>query len=381
MLPFPAPARPEDLDFDEEILFAERHPGRDYHYYANFGYSSVDERFWFHGDDGGRLAILDPKTGNVRTLISDDKGAFRDPRVSYDAKKVLFSYRKGGTHYYNLYEMNIDGSGLRQLTFGDWDDVEPCYLPDGDIIFCSTRCKRYVLCYISPVPVLFRCKADGSDIRQLSSGVNVENTPAVLPDGRIIYTRWEYVNRATVRFHQLWVMNPDGTGATTYFGNMHPTTAAYIDAKSVPGSEDVVFVSCGHGSTEHAGSLFLVNTANGPDDLSRMKAVRGEGPARKLARDPYPVSSSSFLVAEGNAILLIADKGKEFLVFKSNRMVHEPQLIKPRKREPVLPSRADWSQGIGTLLLTNVYIGRKMKGGGDGFDQETVGHGTAAQAC
>jgi hypothetical protein len=89
-----------------------------------------------------------------------------------------------------------------------------------------------------------------------------------------------------------------------------------------------------------------------------MKAVGG----RKGVRDPYPVSSSSFLVAEGNSILLVTDKGKASLVFKSNRMVHEPQLIKPRKRERVLPSRVDWSKGTGTLFLTNVYIGRNMKG-------------------
>jgi len=356
----PQPARPEDLDFGGEILFAERHPGRDAHYYANFGYSSTDESYWFHGEEGGRLAIYDPKTRQARTLISDDKGAFRDPRVSYDAKKVLFSYRKGGTHHYNLYEINIDGSGLKQLTFGDWDDIEPCYLPDGDIIFCSTRCKRYVLCFISPVPVLFRCKADGSDIRQLSSGANVENTPAVLPDGRILYTRWEYVNRATVRFHQLWVMNPDGTGATTYFGNMHPTSSVSIDARPVPGKEGMaVFIACSHGhSTEHAGRLTMVNTVNGPDDLSQLKTVG----ARKGVRDPHPVSSSSFLTAEGNAIVLVTDKGQASLVFKSNMMVHEPQLIKPRERERILPPRVDWSKKTGTLLLTNAYIGRKMKG-------------------
>jgi hypothetical protein len=118
-----------------EILFAERHPGRDYasHYYANFGYDCGDENYWLHGADGGRLAILNPKTGQVRMLIEDAKGAFRDPCVSYDATKVLFSYRKGGSHHYNLYEINLDGSGLNQLTSGDWDDIEPCYLADGSI--------------------------------------------------------------------------------------------------------------------------------------------------------------------------------------------------------------------------------------------------------
>ena len=56
------------------------------------------------------VAIHNLKTGQVRTLIEDAKGAFRDPCVSYDATKVLFSYRKGGSHHYNLYEISFDGS-------------------------------------------------------------------------------------------------------------------------------------------------------------------------------------------------------------------------------------------------------------------------------
>ncbi|MGO8749975.1 MAG: TolB family protein [Thermoguttaceae bacterium] len=69
----------------------------------------------------------------------------------------------------NLYEINIDGSGLQQITRGPWDDVEPCYLPDGGIAFCSSRCKRYVCCWYAPVAILFRCNADGSGLRMLSS--------------------------------------------------------------------------------------------------------------------------------------------------------------------------------------------------------------------
>jgi len=359
-------------DIEAEIVFAERHPGRDYqnHYYANIGYSCGNENDWFHGADGGRLAIYNPQTKKVRSLINDDKGAFRDPRVSYDAKKVLFSYRKGGTHHYNLYEINVDGTNLRQLTSGDWDDIEPCYLPDGDIMFCSTRCKRYVLCWQSAVPVLFRCKSDGSEIRQLSSGANVENTPAVLPDGRIVYTRWEYVDRATTRFHQLWVINPDGTGAATYFGNMHPSYSVYIDAKAIPGTQDVIYVKSGHCSNEHAGHLVRLNIANGPDDLSQAKPISiqtlGKKKWRYGLRDPYPVSSSLFLAARHNSLVVINAKEQTGemtnLYTCETMMVHEPQLITPRKREPVLTSRTDNTKTTGTLFVSDVHIGRNMKG-------------------
>ena len=104
----------------KEIVFAERHPGRDPqgHYYANFGYSCGDENLWIHGKDGGRLCKLNGATGRVAALLDDPKGSIRDPQVSYDAKKVLFSYRKGGTHYYNLYEIDIDGKNLRPITKG-----------------------------------------------------------------------------------------------------------------------------------------------------------------------------------------------------------------------------------------------------------------------
>ena len=342
-----------------EILFCERNPGRDYagHYYANFGYDCGNENFWLHGADGGRLAIFSPKTGALRTLLEDASGAVRDPQIHYDGKRVLFSYRKGGTHHYNLHEMNLDGTGLRQITRGDWDDIEPTYLPDGGIAFCSTRCKRYVPCWLAPVAVLFRCNADGGDLRQLSSGNAPENTPAVLPDGRILYTRWEYVNRDAVSFHHLWTMNPDGTGVMVYYGNMHPGDV-FIDAQPIEDTGNVVFVnSGGHGAPEHAGKLTLLSLRNGPDDRSQAKPITADG-----FRDPYPLSGHEFLAARGNEIVAVTDDGGVKTLWKSKGMVHEPRLIAPRPREVVIPSRADLSQATGTLMLTNVYEGRNMGG-------------------
>jgi len=226
------------------------------------------------------------------------QGAFRDPCIHDDGKKVLFAYRKGGTHHYNLYEINLDGTGLKQLTCGDWDDLDPCCLPDGDIIFCSTRCQRYVLCWLAPVAVLHRCRTDGSGIRQVSSAAVTENTPAVLPDGQLLYTRWEYVNRATTSFHQLWTMNPDGTGVVAYFGNMHPTGIAYIDARPIPGTDQVILVS------EPAVS---VATSTGRP-LRRWVATRWPpgGPPARLS--PWPASrrSSIFRVTFSRSSTAIA---------------------------------------------------------------------------
>jgi len=342
-----------------EILFCERHPARDYsrHYYANFGYDCGDPSYWLHGADGGRMAIYSPKTGLVRTLLEDASGAFRDPQIHYDGKRVLFSYRKGGTHHYNLYEMNLDGTGLRQITVGDWDDVEPTYLPDGGIVFCSSRCKRYVLCWLAPVAVLFRCNADGSGLRQLSSNNVSENTPAVLPDGRVLFTRWEYVNRDAISFHHLWTMNPDGTGVMVYYGNMHPG-GVYIDAQPIPDTAQVVFVDSGyHGKLEHAGKLMLLNLQSGPDDRSQARAITGDG-----FRDPYPISTHEFLAARGEEIVTVMEGSGVKTLWKAKAMVHEPRPIMPRPRPPVIASHVDLSKATGTLVLTDVYMGRNMSG-------------------
>jgi len=344
----------------EEIVFAERAAGRDPagHYYANFGYSCIDPTYWIHGRDGGWLWKLNLRTGEAAPLVDDPGGAVRDPQVHYDAERVLFSYRKGGSHHYNLYEINIDGSGLRQITDGPWDDVEPAYLPDGGIVFCSTRAKRYIGCWLAQTAVLYRCDADGGNIRMISSGSFTESTPAVLPDGRVLYTRWEYVNRDPVSFHHLWTINPDGTGQMVYFGNMHPG-GVFIDAQPIPGTNRVVLInSPGHGRNEHAGYVATVSEASGPDARSAMRNISRSADFR----DPYPLSADAFLVANGNQLLLMNPQGEAEVLYSATEMVHEPRPIVKRPREETRPPQVDPTKTTGTLVLSDVYLGRNMGG-------------------
>ena len=364
--PGPAPkANPADVGC-KEIIFAVRQTDPDGHWYANFGYDVVrpKQRLYYH--DGGRLCRLDLATGKVTTLLADPKGGVRDPQMHYDGKKILFSYRKGGQPYYRLHEINIDGSGLKQITDGPYDDFEPAYLPDGGIIFCSSRCKRWVPCYVTQVAVLYRCDGDGTNIRQLSPNVEQENTPWVLPDGRVLYQRWEYVDRSQVGYHHLWTMNPDGTGQMVYYGNMHPNTVM-IDAKPIPGTRKVVAsFSPGHGRREHAGVVTIVDPRKGPDAREMARRVsRGRG----SCRDPYPLAEDRFLVADGTRILLMDGGGRTTTLFdlpaawrKGRMEVHEPRPLRPRPREQVVPSRVDMSKATGQVLLENVTIGRNMKG-------------------
>jgi mono/diheme cytochrome c family protein len=348
----------------DEIVFACRQEGHDGHWYANFGYyAEGQQRKAFRAQ--GRLCKLNVVTGDVVTLVDDPEGTVRDPQVHYDGRKILFSYRKGGTDHFHLYEINADGSGLRQLTDGPYNDIEPAWLADGGIVFCSDRCHRWVNCWLTQVAVLYRCDADGGNIRPLSSNNEHENTPWPLPDGRVLYQRWEYVDRSQVHYHHLWTMNPDGTGQMVYYGNMQPGTVM-IDAKPVPGTEMVVAVfSPGHGAREHAGAITLVSPVGGPDEMSF---------ARRLSktndfRDPYPLSKDHFLAARSDTLVLMNDQGQMWPVYRlpaawarDGVTLHEPRPLRPRNRERVIPPRVALEETAGRLVLSNVYDGRRMEG-------------------
>ena len=353
------PVRLRDFDV-EEIVFAERGFGRDIsgHYYANFGYSCGDPTVWFHAEDGTKLTKLNVRTGKTTDLVDDPGGSIRDPQVHYDAQKILFSYRKGGTHRYHLYEINTDGTGLRQITDGPYDDVEATYLPDGDIVFCSTRCNRWIGCWLAETAILYRCDKNGKNMRMLSSGSFTENTPAVLPDGRILYTRWEYVNRDPVSFHHLWTMNPDGSGQMVYYGNMRPG-GVFIDARPIPGGDEVLLVNIpGHGRNEHTGPIAKLTASHGPDLPRAMRNISRTADFR----DPYPLTADALLAARGNTIVLMDGGGRADVLHKAAAMVHEPRPVIVRPRERPLPRREDPTKETATLVLADVYRGRNLAG-------------------
>jgi len=346
-----------------EIVFAVRGPGRDGHYYANFGHYDREPQRWCYGIGGGKLCRLDLRSGEVKVLLDDPRGGVRDPHLSYDARCILFSYRPGGYHHYHLYEVGVDGTGMRQLTDGEFDDFEPIYLPGGDIVFCSSRCNRFVACWYTPVAILYRCDADGGNVRMLSSNVVHDNTPWMMPDGRLLYTRWEYVDRSRVRYHHLWTVNSDGSRQMVFFGNQHGGDV-YIDAKPIPGTRRIAcIISPGHGRTEHTGRLVTIDPANGPDDKARITQLGSRGDYR----DPYPLDPHRILMARGQEILLIDGHSREQLVCRLKGgnapvMLHEPRPVRPRPGEPAMVPQWDPPADTAELILADVRHGRNMPG-------------------
>ncbi len=362
-LPAKSPADP--MAGVEEIVFAARKLNpTDGHWYANFSYYAANPSRKAYRE-GTKLYRFNRRTQQLTAILADSAGGIRDPQVHYDGRRILFSYRKGGEDAYHLYEINSDGSGLKQLTDGAFDDFEPSYLPDGQIVFVSSRCKRWVNCWLTQVAVLHVCDADGKNIRAISSNNEQDNTPWPLPDGRILYTRWEYVDRSQVHYHHLWTANPDGTGQMTWFGNLHGGTTM-IDAKPIPGSHKVVAsFSPGHGQIEHDGVVTVVDPTAGPDAADFAKAIS----KRADCRDPWAFSEDCFLAAKRNMLVLLDGRGTEQVVFKlpeedqsAGFQCHEPRPLISRPREAIIESRTRPSEPMGQMVLANVYDGRNMAG-------------------
>jgi hypothetical protein len=348
----------------EDLVFCTRTSYDDPHWYANIGYYCNDEHHKAYPGNGkpdaSKLYKWNIRSGRLDVILDAQGGSIRDPQVHYDAAKILFSYRKAGSEFYHLYEIATDGSALTRLTDGEFDDYEPTYLADDDIVFVSTRCRRWVNCWKTQVGTLYRCDARGGHIRPISANTEHDNTPWPLPDGRLLFMRWEYVDRSQVEYHGLWTMNPDGTSQATYFGNLH-SGIVMLDAKPVPGSANIVAsFSPGHGVNEHAGFATVVSPKGGPDDRASARRLH-EGP---LTRDPYPLSDHCFIAARDRELVLLDGAGKLEVLYRhpGEAGLHEPRPIQHRPRELTLQPRDQPGTTTGRMVLTDVYRGRRLPG-------------------
>ncbi|MEI7733316.1 MAG: hypothetical protein WCO56_27340 [Verrucomicrobiota bacterium] len=356
----------------QEVVFSVRPHGTDGHWYANFGYQSGDANRPMYAEGGSRLCKLNLKTRQVTDLLADATGTIRDPQLHYNGKKILFSYRKGGTPYFHLCEINTDGTGMRQITDGPYDDIEPIYLPDGDLMFCSSRCLRWVQCWFTQVATLHRCDSQGRNIHILSANVEQDNTPWMMPDGRVLYMRWEYVDRSRVKYHHLWTMYPDGTGQMIYYGNQHPGTVM-LDAKPIPGTDKVLAVfSPGHGRMEHGGRLTIVDPNNGPDDKSsaRQLALGKDFPTAVAddCRDPFPVTENCVLFSSARSLYLTDGQGRTEEIYTlpetegSKQWLQEPRPVCGHVPERIIAPKTKLSETTGYVVLQDIYHGRNMDG-------------------
>ena len=197
---------------------------------------SISHVYTYHVEGyrpGGGLFVFTPTPdgGELRQLVDAGDGEIIDCDLSYDATQVVFSWKRGGLQMvqpnyllddvdrnvpdnnYQVFRVNIDGTGLTQLTDERSNNLNACWLPDGGIAFISDRKPAYAYCFVTTSPVLYRMDRDGQHQQRLSANYLMDFTPSVLNDGRIIFTRWEYVDRPACPIQSLWTINPDGTGS------------------------------------------------------------------------------------------------------------------------------------------------------------------------
>ncbi|MEA1952336.1 MAG: hypothetical protein U9N87_13210, partial [Planctomycetota bacterium] len=399
------------LDFDD-IVFVKRHrPKIDHMSDQYYGW-------WQRG--GGGLYVLEnfkndqPK---LRCLSKDlPPGNIIRPDISYDGKKVLFAYSKfhpGVSEqknkldkknipedaFFSLYEVNIDGSRLRRLTRGKYDDFDGRYLPSGRIVFISTRRGQHVQCtkdtaaasldgtqadaYLRcggtverPIAVytLHTVDADGGNLRQISPFEMFEWMPSVDNQGRIIFCRWDYLDRYNIPYMSLWSTMPDGTNSRALFGNFTHNPICTFEPQAIPGSSKLMFTASAHHAVT-GGSLVMVDTNRGSDGGSPMTRITPEVPFAEVEGwspsyyvNPCPLSEDHYLVAWSDTPLLSRTSPGIYLLdrFGNLNMIYRdakigcmyPLPVRPRPRPPQVADIVDHDGAQeGRMLMLNVNEG------------------------
>ena len=405
------------IDFDT-LLLVKRAPGV---------YSHISDQYysWWSRPGGGVFILSGIKSNQpvVKCLTPQfPAGSFLSPDLSFDAKKVLFSYCKfypgrielrdktnkesqPEDSFYHIFEMHVDGSGLRQITHGRYDDTFPRYLPNGDIAFLSTRrgialqCGKqsamatidqtlpdsYVRCggdQYRPVAIytLHTMDADGGNMKAISAFESFEWDPSVASDGRIYYSRWDYVDRHNNPFMKLWSTNPDGTNPRIVWGNFTRDPQCTFEARSIPNSTKVLMTATAHHSIT-GGSLVLVDTASaidGTETLTRLTPEvyfpEMEGWPNTYYTNPWPLSEKYYLTAWSDRPVLSEGNRNNtnqlglyfYDVFGNLELIYrDPEIssmypipVKPRPIPPLVPSTVNWDgPQEGKIVLQNVYAG------------------------
>jgi DNA-binding beta-propeller fold protein YncE len=347
-----------------------------------------DQYHGFNDQPGGGLFILEnvlsgsPTEKNVLASStcangphqgkSLEGGGFLSPDLSFDAKQILFAYTDIGawgtwtessTHH--IFKVNVDGTGLTQLTQGNNNDFDPTWLPDGRIVFVSDRRGGYGRCHPRTVPVytLFIMNADGTGIEPLSYHETNEWQPSVDQNGLLVYTRWDYVDRGSNQVHHPWVTTPDGldpratVGNYAIHGNVVPR--AVMNIRAIPGSNKLVGTAAPHHQQAYGSIVMMDQDIEDDDGMAQYTVITkdaGFPEATTITNQDmkyataWPFDENRFLVVHDPnsnqngvtnkrfAIYLIDSQGNKKLIYKDpNHSCLDPIPLAPRQTPPVIP--------------------------------------------
>jgi hypothetical protein len=399
------------LDFDR-IAFCTRYPVAQSH--------MCDEWYGRVAEPGGGLYILN-NPGRDDATVTDliagnpvqngqfegqvlEPGAFITPEVDYDGETIYFAYTGNKQSYieqwraygewkdqprdergprpydkwedyfhspetaYHLFRIGVDGSGLTQLTEGTWNDFYPAVLPSGRIVFLSERRGGEGRCHPRPCPtyVMHSMLPDGSDIVPISYHEINEWSPVVTNDGRIVYSRWDYVDRPLSKGQYPWFSDPDGRDVRAFYGNYEGGGGSvHADLRPVPDSPLYFGTEYGHHSSSW-GTLIVAAPSHVDEGTKegQMYLTPEIGPYHRYNNrgafaTPYPLSESYYLAVWspdqqppsliGNTkfyehpdvphgIYLVDEFGNRTLLYRDPEVpCNLPYPVRERERPPVIP--------------------------------------------
>ncbi len=343
------------------------------------------------------IAVLSPvrPDGKLTTLYQPERDVFvGDLNLNWDGQRLLFS-SLASNNTWQVFEIGVDGKGLRQVTPDDAKDVDnynACYLPDGALLFSSTATFLGVPCVFgsSYIGNLYRLETNAS-IRQVTFEQEHDWHPTVMPDGRILYTRWEYTDASHSNSRMLFQMNPDGTDQRAFRGSGSWFPGSLFYAKPVPGHPGrVVGIASGHHGVARVGRLLIFETPEGRADGNGIaQEIPGRGKVvEPIVRDqliqgypqflmPWPLGDPSTALGAGKYFLVsckpdavapwgiyLVDVFDNITLLKElpGEALFEPIPLRATERPPVIPSRVDLTKSEATVHIHDLYEGPGLAG-------------------
>ncbi|MBW8017049.1 MAG: hypothetical protein FVQ82_12760 [Planctomycetes bacterium] len=401
------------IDFDELLFVKRQWPWMNHQCGHRVGEAQIP---------GANLCILkglDGK-GQVREILTGDysQGGIGRPDLSYDGERIVFpfaakrvpatpygsnkpGFRGGACYAYDIYEVGVDGSGLKRLTNGgETEDTEPIYLPDGRIAFMTSRDDRYVQCGDWALACgMYTMDTNGGDLRRVTEPKEGEFYPSMLADGRIMYTRWDYVMKGYNVIQQLWAVNPDGRKAGLLYGDHYSFSfgpIAFQEARQIPGTSKIIATGAAHHNTG-VGPIMIVDTRlnrGGPDSMVNVTPEIGypemnkrvlnevkskDANSQNISRNinntgwyssPYPLTEKHYLASysfeknnalrTGYGLYLMDVHGNKELIYRAkDSSCYSPIPLKSRPKPRVIPDKV---KGVAKdtparVVITDIYQG------------------------
>jgi len=326
--------------------------------------------------DGNRIVF-----GYAKAKSNEPPAGWLDRRTNYDLRR--------SEEPIHIFEIGTDGRRLRQITRGEWSDLDPTYAPNGDIVFVSERCGTSLQCneYDKDETScnLYVMRPDGTRIRRMSANKDGDYLPHTLDDGTIGYTRWEYHERSFAFIQSLWFVRPDGTGADALFKQHFANPWALEDIRSIPGTRKLVAIATGH-HTLAVGPLVIVDASLGMNESRGIGIVTpnvkppeggmdgvpvpegGVSDNGGLYSTPWALSEKFFLVsysfsnkqtdATGHGLYLVDVFGNKELIHRDPAIsCFIPVPLRARPRPPVLPDAIDLTKDYATCAVSDASFG------------------------